>query len=336
MGRPSQSAFVVTLLVLAGCSSPRPAVETRQAAPAWTDPSPHTSGFVIVPGARLNYLDWGGTGPNLILIHGMGDNPHAFDGLAAALGTQFRIIAYARRGHGRSSKAGPFDTATLTEDLKALMDSLKIARAHLAGWSMGGNEITAMAGSYPDRVDRIVYLDAAYDWADPRERVAFKALPFDLSPKPANLASPDAFKAWQVATFYPSVRNPDQIEAYLRDLVDIQADGTVKPVTSDSVSAALAEALFTNPRDYSRVRVPALAIYAETMLDMAQPDSAVRTKQRAWEEQFLGPFRAASVERVKRELKGVEVVRVRGAHGDFLWTSTDQVAEAMRKFLAPH
>ena len=69
---------------------------------------------------------------------------------------------------------------------------------------------------------------------------------------------------------------------------------------------------------------------------MAQPDSAVRAKQRAWEEQFLGPFRAASVERVNRELKGVEVVRVRGAHGDFLWTSTDQVAEAMRKFLAPH
>ena len=122
------------------------------------------------------------------------------------------------------------------------MDSLQIARARLAGWSMGGNEITAMAGSYPDRVDRIVYLDAAYDWADPRERVAFKALPFDLSPKPANLASPDAFKAWEVATFYPSVGNPDQIE----------------------------------------------------------------------------------------------VARVRGAHGDFLWTSTGQVAEAMRKFLVPH
>jgi pimeloyl-ACP methyl ester carboxylesterase len=50
----------------------------------------------------------------------------------------------------------PYDTATLTEDLRGLMDRLGIAKAHLAGWSMGGNEITAMAGTRPERVNRIV------------------------------------------------------------------------------------------------------------------------------------------------------------------------------------
>ena len=327
------SLVVATLLVLAGCSSPKPPVETKQVAPVWTDPSPHTSGFVTVPGARLQYLDWGSTGPNLILIHGMGDNPHAFDDLVPALGGQFRVLAYARRGHGRSTKNGPFDTATLTADLAALMDSLKIAKAHLAGWSMGGNEVTGMAGAHPDRVDRIVYFDGAYDWADPREVAAFKALPADLSPKPSALASLEAFKAWQAGTFFPALANPERLESYLRDMVEVQPDGTVRPVASDSVAAALAEALLTNPRDYTKVRAPALAIYAETFLDVTHGDSAQRAKTLAWETKHMKPFRAASIERVKRELKQVEILRVPGTHPDFLFTSRDQVAEAMRRFL---
>jgi pimeloyl-ACP methyl ester carboxylesterase len=39
------------------------------------------------------------------------------------------------------------------------MDGLGIAKADVAGWSMGGNEITAMAGKHPERINRIVYLD---------------------------------------------------------------------------------------------------------------------------------------------------------------------------------
>jgi pimeloyl-ACP methyl ester carboxylesterase len=147
---------------------------------AWTDVSPHASGFVIANGTRLHYLDWGGTGPTLILIHGYSDNPHVFDDLVPALGGQFRIVAYARRGHGQSGKAGPYDLGTLTEDLRVLMDSLGIARAHLAGWSMGGNEITAMAGRYPDRVERIVYLDG-YDWSDPAIVAGFNNPPVNLA-----------------------------------------------------------------------------------------------------------------------------------------------------------
>ena len=47
-----------------------------QAFQAWSDASPHKNGFVTANGIRINYLDWGGSGPTLILIHGLGDNPH--------------------------------------------------------------------------------------------------------------------------------------------------------------------------------------------------------------------------------------------------------------------
>ena len=42
-----------------------------QAFQAWSDPSPHKNGFVTANGIRINYLDWGGSGPTLTLIHGL-------------------------------------------------------------------------------------------------------------------------------------------------------------------------------------------------------------------------------------------------------------------------
>ncbi len=68
----------------------------------YTDASPHKSAFAHVNGVNLNYLDWGGDGPALVMIHGIGDDPHIFDDLASLLHDRFRIIAYARRGHGLS------------------------------------------------------------------------------------------------------------------------------------------------------------------------------------------------------------------------------------------
>jgi len=88
----------------------------------WSDTAAHKSRFITANGVRLHYLDWGGAGPVLILIHGYGDNPHIFDDFAPAFTDRFRVIAYARRGHGQSEAKEPYDTATLTEDLRGVMD----------------------------------------------------------------------------------------------------------------------------------------------------------------------------------------------------------------------
>src|SRR5215469_15554076 len=164
----------------------------------WSDSSPHKSRFVTANGIRINYLDWGGSGPVLILIHGLGDNPHIFDDLAPAFTDRFHVVAYARRGHGLSEDKGPYDAATLSEDLRGLMDTLKISKAHLAGWSMGGDEISALADKHPERVDRLVYLDGAYDWADPAFVTAFQALPpIFLNPPASAMTSLDEFRKYE-------------------------------------------------------------------------------------------------------------------------------------------
>lgn len=323
--------LAAALLVCVGCSSR----ESKPTPDTWSDTSPHKSGFVTANGIRLHYLDWGGSGPVLILIHGYADNPHAFDDLAPAFTDRFRVVAYARRGHGQSDAKAPYDTATLTEDLRGLMDGLGIAKAHLAGWSMGGDEITAMAGTHPERVDHIVYLEGAYDWADPDSAAAFNSLPpIFMTPPASALTSLDAYRAYQRTVWFPAVSDATRVEAYIRELVVTEPDGTVRKRMSDSVAQALATTLFTDRRDYTKVHVPALAIYAETFVSVYSGDSAQVAERLAWEQKYLVPFRAASIERVRRELPTVEIVNVPGTHMDFVFTSREQVVGAMRRFLS--
>ena len=287
-----------------------------------------------MPGGRLHYLDWGGTGPTLILIHGLGDNPHAFDDLAPALTGQFRVVAYARRGHGLSSfKEGPFDTATLVGDLAAFMDVLQIKNAHLAGWSMGGNEITGMAGSHPERVGKIIYLDAGYDWADPAFAVALKTYPDNLSRPADALKSLDTFREWQRRTYFSGVKDARRIEGYIRGLVEIQSDGSVRPLMSDSVSNQVNEALLTNHRDYLKVKAPALAMYASTFVVTGYGDLERRRKTRLWEENYRRPFLDKSISRIQREIPHVEIISVTGSHTDFFFNSREEIASAIISFL---
>jgi pimeloyl-ACP methyl ester carboxylesterase len=273
-------------------------------------------------------------GPVLILIHGGLDNAHIFDDLAPAFSDHFRVIAYDLRGHGHSDVKGPFDTTTRSEDLHGLMDSLGIAKAHLAGWSLGGNDITAMAGTHPERVDSIVYLEGAYDWGGPALADAFKSPPVDFRAPLSAMTSLAAYRGYQQRTWFPAVSGVARFEAYVRDLVVIQSDGTVRPRMSDSVTQAVLSTVLTDPRDYTKVHSPALAIYAETFFDVRNGDPAQRAKNLDWEQKYLAAFRDASMDRVRRELPSVEVVKVPGTHKDFVFTSREKVVSAMQRFLS--
>jgi len=313
--------------------APRSADPSLGEARAWSDPAAHKNSFVEVNGVRLNYLDWEGSGPALILIHGAGGNPHYFDDLARAFTERFRVIAYARRGHGRSDAKGPYDTATLTEDLRGLMDAVGIAKAHLAGHSMGGNEITRFAGTYPDRVDRVVYLDAAYDMSDPAFAAALKSMPpFMTEGTPASaLVTLDAYRA-RCAAQLPGVRDTRRFEAWIREDVDIQPDGRVRLKKFEGVPQVFAAALIDR-RDYTRVRAPALVVYSASFGEMHHGDPAQVAATLDWNQRYIAPFRAASEERVRRELPNVKVLQVPGTHDDLVFTCRKQVVVAMGQFL---
>ncbi len=131
------------------------------------DQSPHKSDFVHVSGINLHYLDWGGEGETLIFLTGMGCSAHLFDQIAPRFTDKFRVLALTRRGQGESdSPESGYDADTLTDDILQFMDSLNIEKAILAGHSLAGLELSHFAVTYPERVTRLIYLDAAFDWRD--------------------------------------------------------------------------------------------------------------------------------------------------------------------------
>jgi pimeloyl-ACP methyl ester carboxylesterase len=112
-----------------------------------------------------------GSGPPLLLIHGVGARLDNWEGVAAILARRFRVIRYDLRGHGQSSKVpGPYSLELFAEDAAALLDHLGIARAHMAGHSLGGMIAVTFASKYPQRVDRLAVLSAAAGRTDEERR----------------------------------------------------------------------------------------------------------------------------------------------------------------------
>lgn len=122
------------------------------------DPS-NENGFITLGDVAIHF-EAAGAGEPLILLHGLGLNLHLWDDQFAAFAKCFRVIRYDLRGFGRSlpTTATPFSHV---EDLKSLLDQLRIDRAHLLGLSLGGRIATDFALQYPQRMARLVLADTA-------------------------------------------------------------------------------------------------------------------------------------------------------------------------------
>ena len=69
----------------------------------------------------MRYLDWGGQGEPVILLHGLASSTNWYDMVAPHLRNDYRIIAPDQRGHGQTTQAaGGYDWGTLTEDVVGL------------------------------------------------------------------------------------------------------------------------------------------------------------------------------------------------------------------------
>ncbi|HUI60063.1 MAG TPA: hypothetical protein VLX90_07565, partial [Steroidobacteraceae bacterium] len=180
-----------------------------------------------------------------------------------------------------------------------------------------------------------VYLDAGYDWSDPDFRLAHEAQPAGLLDTPDSATkSLDAYREYERRLLFPGLDDMSRVEAYLRESVVVQGDGRVAPRMSEETGAAIFAALWQSaPLNYRRVKSPALAFYARSILDSHLPDARARRDFREWERRYMGPFREKSIERIQRELVNVQVIRIPGSHNSFFLTSKDEVVGRMRAFL---
>ncbi len=105
--------------------------------------------FTTADGTEIYYNDWG-HGPVIVLIHGWPLDADMWSAQAVALAEKGnRVVAYDRRGFGRSSQPwNGYDYDTLADDLAALIAHLSLAEVTLVGFSMGGGEVARYLGRH--------------------------------------------------------------------------------------------------------------------------------------------------------------------------------------------
>lgn len=107
-------------------------------------------------------------GPALMLSNSLGCTLEMWDPQIGALAKQFRVIRYDRRGHGRSGvPSGPYSIERFGRDVLAILDALRIERAHWCGLSMGGMVGQWLGANAPQRFDRIVLANTSCYYPDP-------------------------------------------------------------------------------------------------------------------------------------------------------------------------
>ena len=316
---------------LAALLAPLCAAVAQPSGDAWADAARHQSGFVeVAPGVRLHYLDFGGNGEPVVLLAGLGNTAHAFDDFAPALTGRHRVIALTRRGFGESSHpVSGYDTPRLVEDILVALDRLHVDRAILIGHSIAGEEMTRFAGEHPDRVAKLVYLDAAYDrvLGDSLINRVFPA-PLDIpgrpGPRAADTASAAAYVDYVHRTRGVNIPQSDIRARY-------HFDGW------DEANTFAYQSIGVEHPNYRAVRAPALAIYAvtDTVTQLEPWERNDRTHAAELQKLIRGSER---VERVLRaqfhdQVAQSDVLEIHGGHHWIFISNRDEVLRAVRKFI---
>ena len=287
-----------------------------QPAGAWRDPSPHAVRLVAVEKeVQLEVLDWGGSGRPLVLLAGGGNTAHVFD----------------------ASGFSPSENAVdrLRDDVLAVIDALGLERPVLAGHSIAGAELSAVAASRPGRIAGVVYLEAAYPYAfQSGSGPTMKQFLDNNGPRAPTPGGPDrasfnALQEWDAATF--GFRTP---ESEFRQTWEATRDGRPRSAREFPGMKTVMAALM-DTRAYATIPVPVLAVFASP--HVPEPwvgrsrDPAVRKTAGAYLE-ALNALTETQASALANGVPNARVVRLRGTHFIFLSNETDVLSE-MRAFL---
>ncbi len=303
------------------------------------DTSPHKSDFVNANGIRLHYLDWGGSGPALVFLSGMGSNAHLFDGFAPRFTDTFHTLALTRRGHGESDyPEGGYDIDTLADDIRLFLDQLGIERAILVQHTNEGIELAHFAIRYPERVLKLVFLEPAYDrtapefkamlanWPDidyPEDNGVYNSLEDFIAHNNANLSAN--------ASSWCEARTED-----VRHQVKIGPEGKVVYKSTEGITNAWRATMFGYAPEFAKISSPTLAIFPirpktyyitpfMTKEQQAQMIEDYKTYQLPWFRRCIDNFR--------RAVPQAKVVELPDSHTYFFITQAERVYQEMVDFL---
>lgn len=115
--------------------------------------------YAKVDGIKVCY-EIRGKGEPVILVHGFGGNKEGWIAQWNPLSEHFKVVRFDNRNGGESDRPNqPNTMEMLADDIRGLMDYLKIDKANVIGWSMGGIIVQKFALKYPDRLNKVVLIN---------------------------------------------------------------------------------------------------------------------------------------------------------------------------------
>ena len=120
------------------------------------------SGAVEVSGGQLAYHRTGGSGPVMLLLHGLTDNGLCWSRVARALETGYDIVMLDARGHGESSRMRSYEVYDPARDIADVIDNLELKSPILMGHSVGAMAAMAFADAYPKVASKIILEDPPF------------------------------------------------------------------------------------------------------------------------------------------------------------------------------
>ena len=260
------------------------------------------------------YYEDHGSGHPIVLIHGYPLSSASWEKqIPVLLNAGYRVIAYDRRGFGKSSQPTTgYNYDTFAEDLHQLISHLKLKDFVLAGFSMGGGEVARYIGKYGSKyVSKAVIMGGVPPFllktADNPEGVdgaVFQGIE-------------QAVKADRYAFFTEFFKNFYNTDVYLGKRVSeqaVQASWNVASVASAHASLACVPTWHEDFRnDVAKIDVPTLVIHGDA-------DRIV-------------PFSAAG-QKTAKLVPGAELVVIKDGPHNSAWTHADEVNSALLTFLA--
>jgi pimeloyl-ACP methyl ester carboxylesterase len=319
----------------------QPFTFTRASANLVIDPSPHKASFVTVDkGVKLEVLDFGGRGPALVFLAGIGNTAHKFDRFAPNFTARHHVYAITRRGIGLSSIPDPtianYDADRLGDDVLAVIDALKLERPVLAGHSIAGEELSSIGSRHPEKVSGLIYLDGGYSYA---YYTPGGGIPPGVS---TYLDARELRQSLEALTSVPAIRRmevkPLVDELLQKSLPALQKDLAVSqmlmkvlpppPPGPDTLAVKVSDAIIGGARKYTIIKPPVLAFYN---LPHTVPDSAPAGVKAFLEAQDA--LTAVHANAFEAGVPGSRVVRLANADHDVFRSNEAEVTKEMNAFM---
>lgn len=176
-----------------------------------------TTGYAPVNGLKM-YYEVHGSGEPVVLLHGAFMTiTNNWDGWISELSKTRKVIAIEMQGHGRTADiAREINDENLADDVAALLTHLKIPRADLMGYSMGGGVAMQCAIRHPDKVRKAVILSSTFR-SDGMVAGAYESIP---------KLTADDFKGTPIETEYKKLSpTPDDFPKFVRHVLAAASKG---------------------------------------------------------------------------------------------------------------